>query len=70
MKTHNLEWYDICEVYVNELDVADYLILQHDTPVLESKDLIWSEEIDHQGVYVVGNKLIVEISKRNINYKR
>ena len=47
MKTHNLEWYDTCEVYVNELDVADYLILQHDTPFLESKNLIWSEEIDH-----------------------
>ena len=47
MKTHNLEWYDTSEVYVNGLDVADYLTLQHDTPVLENEDLIWSEEIDH-----------------------
>ena len=47
MKTHNLEWYDTSEVYVNGLDVADYLILQHDTPVLENNDLTWSEEIDH-----------------------
>ena len=52
------------KVYVSGLDVPDYRVLQHNTPVLETRDPTWSEESNQWRVYVVGDKLIVVNTKK------